>query len=153
MQYGQLLIDKAAKTCSSDAELARKLKLSRAHISMMRDGKRTVTPEIAVLLADMVNIDPMEAMRQVVLDAAPMSKNGGKIKEILGKGLAVGAVALSGISYSNASTIPEESAKDCLQNVNPVYIVSIWAKRLKERAKQILRKKRIPTDLTRWQAT
>lgn len=125
MQALKTLIDRASEMCGGDAALARELKCSRSLVCLMKKGERTVTPEIAIILADMLNEDVDLALRQAHIAAAANSKNGSRIAEILGKGLTAGAVAMLATSYSgaaNATSEIEDSGRTALDNI---YIVSI----------------------------
>lgn len=104
MQEMKTLIDRASEMCGGDSALARELQCSRSLVCLMRKGERAVTPEMAIILADMLNEDVDLALRQAHIAAAENSKNGQRIKRILGKGLAAGAVAMLATSYTGAAS-------------------------------------------------
>ena len=132
MQALKTLIDRASEMCGGDAALARELKCSRSLVCLMKKGERTVTPEIAIILADMLNEDVDLALRQAHIAAAANSKNGSRIAEILGKGLAAGAVAMLATSYSSAANASLGNEAQLSRGLNNVYIVSFWMKRLRQ---------------------
>lgn len=132
MQALKTLIDRASEMCGGDAALARELKCSRSLVCLMKKGERTVTPEIAIILADMLNEDVDLALRQAHIAAAANSKNGSRIAEILGKGLAAGAVAMLATSYSSAANASLANDAQLSRGLNNVYIVSFWIKRLRQ---------------------
>lgn len=118
MQQLKTLIDKAIEMCGSGAALAKELQCSPALITMMRKGERSVTPEIAIVVADMLGEDVDWALRQAHIDASVMNKNGKKIREILGKGLAGGAVAMLAFSSNAAHSAPTSIIKNDSALVN-----------------------------------
>lgn len=81
MQEMKTLIDRASKMCGGDSALARELQCSRSLVCLMRKGDRAVTPEIAIILADMLNENVDLALRQAHIAAAENSKNGQRIKK------------------------------------------------------------------------
>lgn len=103
MKYAVSLIDKASKLCGGDAALSRRLKISRAAVSLMRSGERAVTPEIAAELADIAGEDARQALIDAVIERNAGTPKGALLREILGKGLAAGVVAMLAISYTNES--------------------------------------------------
>lgn len=105
---GQILIDKAAKVCGSDAALARRLGTKPPAISELRAGKREMSPETAALLADIARVDAREAVIQAVIARNKTGPKAEQIREILGKGLAVGAAALLVFSYDAPLTVTSD---------------------------------------------
>lgn len=114
------LIDKAREKCHSDAELARRLGVSKALLSMMRKRQREVTPDIAALLADIAGEDARQAVVDAVIERAAGTERGLMLREILGKALRAGAAGALAISYS----VPLMNAMETI--VNRLYIVSSW---------------------------
>ena len=103
MEYVKLLIDKAAKKCGSDQALADRLGIARPNISLMRAGKRQISPATAAELADIAGEDARQAAIDAVIESAKGTRREGVLREILGKGLAVGVAGLLAISYSGES--------------------------------------------------
>lgn len=58
---GSSLIDKAIKVCGSQAEVARRLNVSRVAVHEIQRGKKQMSPELAVLCAEIVGDDPYRA--------------------------------------------------------------------------------------------
>lgn len=127
MQELKTLIDRASKLCGSDTALSKELGCSRSLVCLMKKGERSVTPEMAIILADMLGEDVDLALKQAHIAASVLSKNGGKIRDILGKGLAAGAVAMSAISYSASTNAYTLQSTKIANEVTGIYIVSIRA--------------------------
>lgn len=123
MNPTQTLIDKAAKNCSSYAELARKIGTSHAALSEMKHGKREMSPETAALLADIANEDAREAVIRAVMDRNKTGPKAQQIREILGKALAAGVAAMLLFSYSEG---PIHTIVNAAPELTGIYIVSIW---------------------------
>lgn len=120
MPLRQTLIDSAVKKCSSDADLARRLGVSKGLLSMVRSGKAPMSPEMAALLADIAGEDARQAVVDAVIERAEGSPRGLVLREILGKARATGAAAMLAFSYSVPATYAIGKIADGL------YIVSSW---------------------------
>lgn len=103
MQALQTLIDKGSKLCGGDNALARKLGVSSALINMIKHGERTMTPQIAARLADLVGEDAMTAIAQATVEGERDPQMREVLKGILGKALAGGVAVMSLFSYGDAS--------------------------------------------------
>lgn len=114
MQSVKLLIDNASKVCGGDAALARRLKISKALLSMMRAGKRAVTPAMAVEMADIAGEDAREAMVTAVIEGEQKAERRAMLIEILGKGLAAGGAALLASSYNKDAKTATKNNGDSL---------------------------------------
>lgn len=79
----QILLDNAAKKCGSDAELARRIDVSRSLISILRSGKQPITPEIAGLLAEITGDDIAKAVLRATLDQMAKTKRGQRVREAI----------------------------------------------------------------------
>lgn len=99
MKSVKTLIDKAAKVCGSEAEVARRLGTSRQALSAMKHGTRETSPETAAMLADIAHEDAREAVIQAVIERNKTGPKADLIREILGKATAAGAAAVLGFSY------------------------------------------------------
>lgn len=55
---GNALIDKVIQMCGSPAEAARRLGVSRVVVHEVQHGKKQMSPELAVLCAELVGADP-----------------------------------------------------------------------------------------------
>ena len=136
MQELKTLVDRASKLCKSDSALAKELGCSRSLVCLMKKGERSVTPEMAIILADMLGEDVDLALKQAHIAASVLSKNGGKIREILGKALAAGGAAMLLSSCSGAANASTVQSKMIAGDVTKIYIVSIkllrkWRDRLR----------------------
>lgn len=116
MQAVKALIDKASEVCKSDAEMARRLNVSRATVSLLRSGKREISPEMAAMLADIAGEDAVQATINAVIDGATGTPREGVLREILGKALAAGGAAMLGSSYKIDSMSATNSAAKSLTN-------------------------------------
>lgn len=103
MKLGQTLIDKASKNCGSDAALARKMGIYPADVSNLRAGKRALSPELAAEIAEIAGEDARQAVIDAVIERNLGTKKGSVLKEILGKVLAAGGVAVLAFFYSGDS--------------------------------------------------
>lgn len=125
MQQVLTLIDKASKICKSDAELARRLGVSRAAVSMMRSGKLKISPEMAAFMADIAGENARDAYIAAGIENARGTKYEGALREVLGKALAAGVAGLlvfsySGDSISSTETI-EKTADTTLSPIHRIY--------------------------------
>lgn len=100
MESVKALIDKASKVCGSDSALAERMGVERPNISLMRAGKRAISPATAAELADIAGDDAREAAIAAILESARGTRREGVLREILGKGIAAGVAALLVFSYS-----------------------------------------------------
>ena len=135
MQALKSLIDEALKVCKTQTELAKRLSVSTSLMSAMAKGERSITWPHAALLAEMTGHDPEEAIKAALIAETPMLKNGAKLREILGKGRAVGGVAMLDSSYSADTKIDTAIVKnrsDLLnKNIHRIYqMLSRWKKRI-----------------------
>ena len=61
MTTGKDLIDKAAKVCGGYKALAERLEIPAPNVSLMKAGKRAISPATAAELADIAGEDAREA--------------------------------------------------------------------------------------------
>lgn len=120
MKYVQILIDKAAKRCGGDQALADRLGIARPNISLMRAGKRAISPATAAELADIAGEDAREAAIAAVIDSARGTRRESVLRDILGKGLAAGVAGMLAFSYSGDLISATEKIA---QKVDALYIV------------------------------
>lgn len=122
MQLGKDLIDSASNVCGGDAALARRLKISKSLLSMMRAGERAVTPAIAAEMADISGQDAREAIVTAVIEGEKKAERRAMLLEILGKGLAAGGAALLASSYSNGvKTVTTNSADSLTKSKQAIH--------------------------------
>jgi DNA-binding transcriptional regulator YdaS (Cro superfamily) len=121
MEYVKALIDKAAKVCGSDQALADKLGIARPNISLMRAGKRQVSPATAAELADIAGEDARQAAIDAVIENAKGTRREGVLREILGKALAAGVAGMLVFFYSGESI---SATKKIARTIDSLYIVS-----------------------------
>lgn len=113
MQALKTLIDDSLKMCNGNqSELARKLGVSTSLMNAIIKGQRSLTWPHAALMAEMTGSNIEEAIRAALIAETPMLKNGAKLREILGKGLAGGAVAMLAFSSNAAPTDSTEIIKN-----------------------------------------
>lgn len=105
MQALKTLIDKGLEMCNGNqSELARRLGVSTSLMNAIIKGQRSLTWPHAAMLAEMTGGNTEEAIKAALIAETPMLKNGAKLREILGKGLAGGAVAMLAFSSNAAPT-------------------------------------------------
>lgn len=139
MTIGLTLIDRASKVCGSDSKLAEKIGVHRVAIAEMRKGKRRVTPETAAEIAAAAGEDGREAAIQAMIENSKGTRREGVLREILGKGLALGVAGLLAFSYSKESISGEISGKFVNEKVNNLYIVEYYTLILKTVRSKIFR--------------
>lgn len=103
MQSVRDLIDKASKVCGSDTALAERMGIERPNLSLMRSGKRAISPATAAELADIAGEDAREAAIAAVIESAKGTRREGVVREIPGKAIAAGVAGLLVFSYSGDS--------------------------------------------------
>lgn len=118
MQYVQMLIDKAAEVCGGDQQLADRMGIARPNISLMRSGKRAISPATAAELADIAGDDAREAAIAAIIEGARGTRRESTLRNILGKALAAGVAAMLVISYKEDSTSAMETIA---KSDTPVY--------------------------------
>lgn len=132
MESVQTLIDKASEVCGSDSALAERMGIARQNVYLMKEGKRPISPATAAELADIAGVDVDYAMKLAVLESVKGTRREAKLREILGKGLAAGAVAMLATSYSSAANASLGNEAQLSRGFNNVYIVSFWVQRLRQ---------------------
>lgn len=99
MRSVQTLIDEAVNFCQGQAELARRVGMTRQDIQHMQAGKRTVTPETVALICDVLELSGEEARRLAAEAIVANPKNADR-REVLRRaffvGLATGAALICG---------------------------------------------------------
>lgn len=117
----QTLLDRAIHVCKGQAELARRLGTKPPAITEMKKGRRAITPDTALLLAEITGDDPIQAMIDARILQPGASANDARIRDILGKGRAAGEAAVSLLCYLAASIPAMVLAAN---HLTPLYIVS-----------------------------
>lgn len=128
------LIDKASEVCGGQNALAKKLGFSSGTLSDMKHGRKAVSPATAAELADIAGIDVDYAIKLAILESVKGTRREYKLREILGKGLAAGGLAMLATSYSGAANASSGTSSNLLPEVNNVYIVSFLRNLLKRLA-------------------
>lgn len=116
MQSVKDLIDKASKVCGSDTALAERMGIERPNLSLMRSGKRAISPATAAELADIAGEDAREAAIAAVIEGAKGTRRESVLREILGKAIAAGVAGLLVFSYNDDSTSIMEQSKVIAKN-------------------------------------
>lgn len=109
MEYGTSLIDRAAKVCGGYSALADRMGIPLPNLSLMKSGKRAISPATAAELADIAGDDAREAAIAAILEGAKGTRREGVLRDILGKALAAGVAAMLVISYSEGSNSAMET--------------------------------------------
>ncbi len=108
MKYGQSLIDKAAEACGSYTALAERLGVPVQNVSLMKSGKRSISPATAAELADIAGDDARQAAIDAIIDSAKGTRRESTLREILGKAVAAGVAGMLVFSYSGDWTSATE---------------------------------------------
>lgn len=89
------LIDNAAKICGSQRALSLRLGLQQSQVSEMRTGSRTISPEVAILIADVSGANVTDAAMAAIIENGNGTVRGEEIKRIIGRAILVKMLALS----------------------------------------------------------
>lgn len=109
MTTGKDLIDKAAKVCGGYKALAERLEIPAPNVSLMKAGKRAISPATAAELADIAGEDAREAAIDAIIESAKGTRREAVLREILGKAQAAGEAGVLGFSYKNVLQYATES--------------------------------------------
>lgn len=109
MEYGTSLIDRAAKVCGGYSALADRMGIPLPNLSLMKSGKRAISPATAAELADIAGDDAREAAIAAIIEGARGTRRESTLRNILGKALAAGVAAMLVISYKDDSTSTMET--------------------------------------------
>ena len=118
----ETLIASAVNKCGSQSALARELGVTRQQVNFWVTGRQELSPENAVLLADIAGTDPAQAVIDAVIMRNKTGPKAERVRDILGKAVAAGVVGASLLSYSAAS---QAATKPIADRFTSVYIVSI----------------------------
>lgn len=104
------------------------MEIDRAEITRLKKGTRPLSPEVAAEIADIAGMDARQAAIDAIIERNAANRKGALLAEILGKGQAVGAAAMLGISYNGDSITDTAVIKTATKNIAPkltkIYIVS-----------------------------
>lgn len=103
MKYGSSLIDRAAEVCGGYSALAERMGVPVQNVSLMKSGKRSISPATAAELADIAGDDARQAAIDAIIESAKGTRREGVLREILGKALAAGVAGMLVFSYSGDS--------------------------------------------------
>lgn len=133
MQALQTLIDKADKMCGGTTKLAEVLGTAPQNVSLMKAGKRPISPATAAELADLVGEDVDAAIKLAVFESVKGTRRESKMRDILGKAVAAGAAAMLVSGCNVAPNGYTNNLSKTSVDVKNIYIVSIrrWLKRWK----------------------
>lgn len=87
MQRIKTLIDKAAKVCGSQSALAANLDIHRSQLSEMKRGVRHISPEIAILIADIAMQNVADAALSAILENGQGTVRGERVQAAVGRSL------------------------------------------------------------------
>lgn len=118
MEYGTSLIDRAAKVCGGYSALAGRMGIPLPNLSLMKSGKRAISPATAAELEDIAGDDAREAAIAAIIEGARGTRRESTLRNILGKALAAGVAAMLVISYKEDSTSTTETIA---KSDTPVY--------------------------------
>lgn len=119
MQVLRTLIDDSLKMCQGNqSELARRLGVSTSLMNAIVKGKRSLTWNHAVLMAEMTGFNIDAVLRAALIAETPMLKDGAKLREILGKGGADGEAEVLDLSYKDILTTTITNVKKDSKSVN-----------------------------------
>ena len=120
MTTGKDLIDKAAKVCGGYKALAERLEIPAPNISLMKAGKRAISPATAAELADIAGEDARQAAIDAIIERNEKNRKGPLLREILGKDQAAGGAAMCHISYSDDLATATETIATASIKTRPV---------------------------------
>lgn len=153
MQSIKTLIDKAVIVCGTATALAERLEIQKSVLSEIRNGKRTIAPDIAILIAEIAHEDVRDAALAAVIQNTNGTPRGEQIKAILGKALLVGALAASASQSAHSAygvVIATEQEKIPLDSVtlvtqivrkivNEIYIVEyVYARSIRNKLSNVI---------------
>lgn len=102
-EYLDELINRASEAAGSDAELARKLEVSRAFVSDWRHGRKKCPAGDIALMADIAGLDAEAWTARAVIGQYEGTTKGTKLEAALKKALlATGAALLTGSAHAAA---------------------------------------------------
>ena len=128
MTTGKDLIDKAAKVCGGYKALAERLEIPAPNISLMKAGKRAISPATAAELADIAGEDAREAAIDAIIESAKGTRREAALREILGKAQAAGGAAMLAFSYKNVLQYATESIAIVSNTANqPIHRIYLMA--------------------------
>lgn len=156
MKLAQTLIDNAVKVCGSQSELGRRVGIYPADITNLKKGKRTLTPELAALIAEEAHMDAKQAYIDAAIQRDLADPSGGKLAQILGKAMAGGvaamsvsfcAVLLSGVTTTEAAaaTVKNDSVSTYNATHRIKYVLLDWVHRVLS-AGHAIRKSLLPAS-------
>lgn len=76
------VLDRASRVCGSDAELARRVNVSRVTISRIRSGLLKISPEMAAELADVAGLDPYEVVAAAMIENAKTPEKAERLRRV-----------------------------------------------------------------------
>lgn len=114
------LIDKAGEKVGSFYKLEKLTGMHQSTISSIRSGKVRLPAKWIFELSQIAEVDGVEYQRQILMEQAPDTERGQRLRERLGKAAAAGAAAMLLFSYSNGSDFTMETIAS---EVNPLHIV------------------------------
>lgn len=120
MQYGQTLIDKAAKVCGSYYRLSKETGFDQAAMSHIKSGKRALPLEWVPVLAEVAGVNARDALAFCMAERLP---EGSRARAILGEVRAAGVAAMLLFFVVLGLLQPLTSYAGCFSRVNNLYIV------------------------------
>lgn len=87
MQRVKTLIDKAVEVCGTHSALALKLGIHKSYLSGMRNGSRHISPDVAILIADIGKQNVEDAALAAIIENGLNTERGERVQEILGRAI------------------------------------------------------------------
>ena len=87
MQKMKTLIDKAAEVCGTQQLLAVHLGVHKSQLSEMKRGVRHISPELAILIADVASQNVADAALSAIIENGRDTPRGVRVQEVLGKAM------------------------------------------------------------------
>jgi len=134
MEYGQTLIDKAAKVCGSFYKLSKATGFPESNMSAIKAGRRALPLEWVPELAEIAGEDPRDALARVMAERLP---EGSRARAILGGVRAAGVAAMLLFFVSLALLQPSNGYAKTRTEIDLLYIVEHAISRLWSRLKSL----------------
>ncbi len=107
MNSVKTLIDDAVKVCKSRYVIAQRLGVDEGNLGKMYNGKLTMPPALAVRIAELAHVDPVEALRVATVEREKDPQMRAELARLLRvpATAAMSAAALLGAQNSHADQI------------------------------------------------
>lgn len=123
MEYGKLLIDKAAKICGSRYKLAQRMGVSESNLGSVVAGRRGLPVEWVPELAEIAGEDPREALAWCVAEKLPEGSRG---RALLGGVCRTGVAAMLLLCVVLGPLLPSSGYAKTSSELTSYTLWNIW---------------------------